>query len=287
MPGFHHILFPVDFSEPCHAIYPFVKTMAGRFGAKVSLLHAVHVPPGVYGSFAVTYPVVIDINTLQRDAERQLAAFAGSPDEEISTVCPVGEPARAILEYVQNHGADLIMMPTHGYGPFRSLLLGSLTAKVLHDVEIPVWTAAHTSDPQLPAHVKCRNIVVAVDLNKEAVCVVKRAVDLAALFNADLHLVHAVPAAAPHAEAYMDSDYRQFVLESARVEVAKVQQRAGSDLRVTVEPDAVSKLVHKVATRHEADLVIIGRGKLHAAFGRLRTHAYAIIRDSPCPVLSL
>ena len=67
MPGFHHILFPLDFSEPCHAIYPFVKTMAGRFGAKVTLLHAVHIPPGVYGSFAVTYPVVIDINTLQQD----------------------------------------------------------------------------------------------------------------------------------------------------------------------------------------------------------------------------
>jgi nucleotide-binding universal stress UspA family protein len=287
MPGFHHILFPVDFSEPCHAIYPFVKTMAGRFGAKITLLHAVHIPPGVYGSFAVTYPVVVDINTLQQDAERQLAAFADTNDEEITTICPIGEPARAILEHVENHGVDLIMMPTHGYGPFRSLLLGSLTAKVLHDVSVPVWTAAHTTDPQLPTHVKCRSIVVAADLNKEAVCVVKRAVQLAELFDAKLHLVHAVPAATPHADSHMDSDYRHFVLEGARVEVAKLQQRAGSELPVTVEADTVSKLVQKVATQREADLVVIGRGKLHATFGRLRTHAYAIIRDSPCPVLSL
>jgi len=287
MPGFHHILFPVDFSQPCHAIYPFVKTMAGRFGAQITLLHAVYVPPGVYGSFAVTYPVVIDINTLQHEAERQLAAFADSTDEEITTVCPIGEPVRAIVDHVENHGVDLVMMPTHGYGPFRGLLLGSLTAKVLHDVGCPVWTAAHTSDPQMPTHVKCRNIVAAVDTNKDGVCVVKRAMDLADLFNAKLHLVHAVPAATPHAESYMDSDYRHFVLEEARVEVAKLQQRAGSDLPVTVEAETASRLVHKVALQHEADLVIIGRGKLHAAFGRLRTHAYAIIRDSPCPVLSI
>jgi hypothetical protein len=45
--------------------------------------------------------------------------------------------------------------------------------------------------------------------------------------------------------------------------------------------------VRGAAEHHEADLVIIGRGKLLSTFGRLRTHAYAIIRDSPCPVLSL
>jgi hypothetical protein len=32
------------------------------------------------------------------------------------------------------HGyVDLIMMPTHGVGTFRSFLVGSVTAKVLHD----------------------------------------------------------------------------------------------------------------------------------------------------------
>ncbi len=35
---------------------------------------------------------------------------------------------------------DLIMMPTHGGRHFRSLLIGSVTAKVLHDVRCPVWT---------------------------------------------------------------------------------------------------------------------------------------------------
>lgn len=284
MPGFHNILFPVDFSDPCRAVYPFVQGMASKFGSQTTLLHAVYVPPGVYGSFAVTYPVVIDVNSLQNDAEKQLTEFAAN--SAIATVCPIGEPSRVILDYVQEHDVDLIMMPTHGYGPFRSLLLGSLTAKVLHDVPCAVWTAAHTSDPTLPKHMQVRSIVAAVDLNEVGVCVAKRAVDLAGLFDAKVHFVHAVPAAAPGPEGYMDSDYRHFLLEGARLEFAKLQERAHTNIESTIEGEGVPKLVRKVALDQEADLVIIGRGKLHQAFGRLRTHAYSIIRDSPCPVLS-
>jgi hypothetical protein len=39
--------------------------------------------------------------------------------------------------------------------------------------------------------------------------------------------------------------------------------------------------------RHGADLVVIGRGVLNGTLGRLRTHAYGIIRQSPSPVLSV
>lgn len=44
-----------------------------------------------------------------------------------------GEPAAEIVAYANNHDSDLIIMPTHGYGVFRRRLLGSITAKVLHD----------------------------------------------------------------------------------------------------------------------------------------------------------
>ena len=34
-------------------------------------------------------------------------------------------------------------MPTHGLGKLRRFILGSVTAKVLHDLEAPVLTGAH------------------------------------------------------------------------------------------------------------------------------------------------
>jgi nucleotide-binding universal stress UspA family protein len=36
-----------------------------------------------------------------------------------------------------------------------------------------------------------------------------------------------------------------------------------------------------------AGVLVIGRGSAAGVFGRLRTNAYAIIRQSPCPVVSV
>ena len=57
----------------------------------------------------------------------------------------------------------MIMMPATGLGRFRRVLLGSVTAKVLHDVSCPVWTSAHEPDPTLAAPGTYRTILCAVD----------------------------------------------------------------------------------------------------------------------------
>ena len=59
-----------------------------------------------------------------------------------------GDPGSRIVEAARASGFDLIMMPSRGRGTFRSALLGSVTAKVLHDAECAVWTAAHTETPE-------------------------------------------------------------------------------------------------------------------------------------------
>src|SRR6266404_785499 len=209
MPGFHHILFPVDFSEPSQAIVPFVKRMAQRFEAKVSMVHAVHVFAAAYAPFGGPTVPAVDITQMQRDSEQQMDQFQRANDGSFITACPIGDPAFVLREYAQENGVDMVMMPTHGHGTFRTMLLGSLTAKLLHDLECPVWTAAHTADPMLQQHVECRSIICAVDLKPESVCVVKHAVELAVGLGAKMQLVHAVPPAMPGPESYLDVDYRQ------------------------------------------------------------------------------
>jgi nucleotide-binding universal stress UspA family protein len=49
----------------------------------------------------------------------------------------------------------------------------------------------------------------------------------------------------------------------------------------------IAGAVRAEAERHNSDLIIIGRGLLHETLGRLRSHALGIIRQSPCPVLSV
>jgi hypothetical protein len=72
-----------------------------------------------------------------------------------------GEPAWAIVQTAQDENADLIMMPSHGF-TFDQFLLGSVTAKVLHRTECPVWTDAHVE--RSPAQkFAIRNVLCAVD----------------------------------------------------------------------------------------------------------------------------
>ena len=46
-------------------------------------------------------------------------------------------------------------------------------------------------------------------------------------------------------------------------------------------------VVSDVASRRKADLLVIGRGRESGLLGRLRANAYAILRESPCPVVTI
>lgn len=81
--------------------------------------------------------------------------------------------------------------------------------------------------------------------------------------------------------------FHRALLESARTEIRKLQHEAGTDVEVCLEGGGVSTVVRSAALHHDADLVVIGRGKLHETLGRLRSNSYAIIRESPCPVISV
>jgi nucleotide-binding universal stress UspA family protein len=54
-----------------------------------------------------------------------------------------------------------------------------------------------------------------------------------------------------------------------------------------VEAGEPAKTICAAAERVSADVLVIGRGSAAGVYGRLRTNAYAIIRQSPCPVVSV
>lgn len=50
----------------------------------------------------------------------------------------IGGVARTIVGAAREEGADLIVMGTRGLGDFASLVVGSVTQKVLHGAPCPV-----------------------------------------------------------------------------------------------------------------------------------------------------
>src|SRR6476646_4731669 len=147
------ILFPVDFSERCRGAAAYVEALAGRFEAELILLHVIE----------ATY------NTSLADPDirpETFDRFFGSDLKylNVERLVEHGEAARKIVECAAHRSVDLIMMPTQGMGIYRRLILGSTSAKILHDADCPVWTGVHLENaPPLEA-VVCQRILCAVDL---------------------------------------------------------------------------------------------------------------------------
>jgi nucleotide-binding universal stress UspA family protein len=288
MLAIRHILFPVDFSKRSQATAPLVRTMAARFNAKVTLLSVA--PP--FWQAAIGDPgaaVMFDMNEIRRDLEdRQSGAFlrelAGVP---VDRVAEVGDPAHCITAFAHTHAVDLIMMPTHGYGQFRSMLLGSVTAKVLHDAHCPVWTSTHSLDADAGAHVPGRAILCAVDGTPESVALIVWARHYADATGGNLRVAHALTGLLDWPEAHIGPEFEEELRKQAQQTIEAQIQSTGTEAPLCVGVGEIPAVVREEARRHNADLVVIGRGVLHEKLGRLRTQAYAIIRQSPCPVISV
>ena len=78
-----------------------------------------------------------------------------------------------------------------------------------------------------------------------------------------------------------------FLRDRANESIAGMQKEAGTAFEVCIGGGSIVDVVRQAAVSHKADLVLIGRGALPHFAGRLRSHAYAIIRDMPCPVISI
>jgi nucleotide-binding universal stress UspA family protein len=273
---FNNILFPVDFSPECDRIAPAVVDLARRLGAKLRLLHVLDLAT-LFRREWHDYIGLNELPSMRPRAERRIAEFLPELFREIAPVREVieGEAGRAIAEYAGAHKIDLVTMPTHGHGPFRRLLLGSVTAKVLHDAACPVLTGAHASDPStIPFAGNFTRLLCAVDLSEDSARIIGWAQRVASAFNSSALVVHAAPASGEPGD-------------EAQKAYNELQARAGINWDLVLVKGPVARGVREAAIEHRADLIVCGRGVIREPFGRLRTSSYAIIRESPCAVLSV
>jgi len=286
---FRHILFPVDFSRRAHGAAPLIRAMAQRFEAKLTLLHAADEPYPWYGGLDAPILPELEWPDIEAEASRRLSEFAAAefPNFPCQTVVRQGEPASAAIAYSEEANIDLIAMPTHGRGVFRSALLGSVTAKILHDSRCAVWTDAHSATGSVPWESGWGSILCAIDTTEESLRLIQAAAELGSRFKGKVRLVHAVPGAEAGQEKYFDLEFQRFLEDSARQAIAKLQSQTGTDFEVCLGAGTPGRIVAAAAEHHAADLVVIGHGHLRGVAGRFRTHAYGIVRSAPCPVLSL
>ena len=283
-----NILFPVDFSPSCVAMAAFVKRGASIFGARVTLVHIFDLYS--HDAFQLYVRPPSEVAEEQEIlARHKLDSFLKSefPVGECPRILLSGDAATQIAQLARTDRFDLIIMPTHA-GVFRRTLLGSTTAKVLNDTDCPVLTTQH-AETISPRQLEHREWVCAIGLNADSERVLRFASQAAKDVHANLTLVHVILASGADLLVQLDLEER---LQSAKREAAsrrveELQSTAGSRARVSIGIGAIKDMVTEEARRLRADVLVIGRSPQSGVSGRLRDLNYAVVRDAPCPVLSV
>jgi nucleotide-binding universal stress UspA family protein len=286
------ILAPVAFSPRCRGAVQYAETLSCHFHSELILLQVVAPPMNLYAP-----PMAMDYSTAgelagERLEQRktELAGYLGGqcPDVPMTREVVEGDPASEIVHYARDHGVDLIVMATHGYGPFRRFLLGSVTAKVLHDAGCPVWTGPHLEEAPTYENIGFRCVVCAIDLATGSRAVLEWAGRFAKEYGAELVVVHVLPESLVHwGGVYFDPEWRSQAATTARDHIGRLQYEARTAGEVLIEIGDAPVVVSDVTSRRKADLLVIGRGSHSGLLGRLRANAYAILRESPCPVVTI
>ncbi len=286
------ILAPVDFSERSAGAVRYVEALAEHFDAHVVLLHVLPPPHYEFSSLEVGGTVVHELfATRNEQVRRELETFLRDelPRLQAERKLVEGDPAQEIVQYAHDEKVDLIVVSTHGYGPFRRFILGSVTAKILHDADCPVWTGVHLEDAPEVDRIHFRTVMAAVDLGPQSAKVVTWAASMAEAYKARLLLVHAMPQLEAEAGDLSDKDWKTHLTSDIQTKLDRLVGEAAGEAEVEtmIESGDAPEAVCSLARQTESDVLVIGRGSAAGVFGRLRANAYSIIRMSPCPVVSV
>jgi nucleotide-binding universal stress UspA family protein len=282
------ILLPVSFSDKCRASAAYARFLASKANSKVILLHVLEDVPYEFASMEFSGVALHELVTeRKKQAARQLREFAADylPDVNLEVVLMEGDPATRIVEKAHEANVNAILMATHGYGPFRRFILGSTTSKVLHDADVPVWTGVHMENAV--AHERIDTIICAIDLGDASQRVAHWAANAAMEVGAKTVAIHVVPSLEHIPGEYFERDWEVQVRETVQADMKKILEKESLDCEIVIAGGDPADSICALAKEREADLLVIGRGTASGIFGRMRAHAYEIIRDSPCPVVSV
>jgi nucleotide-binding universal stress UspA family protein len=151
---FHDILVAVDGSAHARAAVREAADIAQAQKARLTLI-------GAYSSL-LPWPAMLPVGLTQEtidqvvDAARSIAraaldeAAALVPDGvEARTLCVDERPADAILAELDGGGHDLVVVGSRGRGDVASLVLGSVSHRIVHESRVPVLVV-HVLDGKRP-----------------------------------------------------------------------------------------------------------------------------------------
>lgn len=294
-----HVLVPLDGSRFAEFALSPALEIARRAEARLELLTVTDPAPIVPG--ADDRPFWTE-ERAGRYLEELGTALRADWDGALQRSLRSGQPAAAIQARAREASADLVVLSSHGRGPFSRFWLGSVADALVRRVECPVLVVrpveGHEPRPDDPF--RAERILVPVDGSEVSRAVIEPAVELGALFGARLHLVTCVPTLPVGSRVVHPYLSRPSRLDDARLrdEIRERRERMEALARrlrardvetevSVVRGEGVADGILRAAQEWDADLVAMGtRGRGGLRRTMLGSVADKVIRAASPPVLA-
>jgi nucleotide-binding universal stress UspA family protein len=294
------ILLATDGSPHTQRAAEYVATLADRFDAEVHVLAVADIgsAAGAFDAGGVEAELIERLR--ERSQEWADATAADVAGAEVTVVN--GRPRKAILEYADEVGADLVAMGTHGRTGIRRFVIGSVTEHVLRRADAPVLTAraeeeadeegeaGATERPFHPAAID--RVLLPTDGSPESAAAVDHAAAVAEACGASVRVLSVVDTRAMAAQSELapsDTVVRSLEDQSQHAvgTAAEQLEAAGVDVETDVIQGAPSETICEEA-ESGADLVVMGtRGRSGLDRVLLGSVTERTVRHAPVPVMTV
>ncbi|MBZ0327969.1 MAG: universal stress protein [Altibacter sp.] len=180
------ILVPVDFSEHSEYALEVASVIAKKQNAEIIALHMMGLSEAVINKNEAKE--VFEAMYYLKLAEKRFSEFLDKKFLEgvkVTDTVYNYKNFSEINDVAKDHGADLIVMGSHGSSGISEVFVGSNTEKVVRTSEIPVLVIKNK-----PKNFTFENVVFACDFEKESIIAYQKAMKFFKLFSANVHLLH-------------------------------------------------------------------------------------------------
>jgi nucleotide-binding universal stress UspA family protein len=271
----HDVLFPSDLSPPSDRAFDHAAFLAERFGAMLTIYHAVEVPDPSYAHWAFQSARDIWIQ-VEKSAREELTRRAQSL--HVSAEVQVQRAAsvqQALLSFIHDAKPDLVVMATHGREGLSHLMLGSVTESVFRHSSRPVLCVR---EPEHGGALPYRRILLPTDLSLASRLAFPLAGRFARHFDAEIIAVHVLGhgSSQPYEGEPSEAWLYEFFERDLR----------GLEITAQVHRGRVWERIVEAARAERADLIVMStRGHDSLADRMVGSNTERVVRHAPCPVL--
>lgn len=265
------ILVPSDFSRPALEAFRFAIELAKLGKGSVTVVHAIDLPPMIYGGAADSPTYIYDPRLraeLKERAERNFTRMNARYGRGAKVRFMVREGSVfTVVRSVATAGRfDLVVAGTHGSAGLEEFLVGSNTEKIVRFSPVPVLALRKA----LPVR-SIKNIVVPVSLERGQETFIKKLKVIQQFFRARLHLL------------YLNTPLN-FVHDHELRDFARHHRLSRYTLNIRhhrYEPDGIVDFVREIKAQMLAMPTHARKGLAHLLYGSVTEK---LVNRMTCPV---